>query len=91
MFKDWDWEDIGLTMLVLFVASVVSLILFAICQEHSIRFYYLQDGGKAGTCVAGHRNWTSDSTAVFCSSDPQAVAMMAKQFNEILAAGKAGK
>jgi hypothetical protein len=91
MFKDWEWEDTGLTMFCLFVLSVVSLIIFAICQDHSIRFYYLIDGGKAGACVAGHRNWTSDSTGIFCSPDAQNAAEAAKQFNEVLATGKARK
>lgn len=89
--KYWDWEDTVCSMLAAVVATVVGTAVFAIWQDHSIQFYFLQDGGKTGTCVTGHRNWTSDSPAVFCSQDAQVAALVAKQFNEVIAAGKARK
>lgn len=90
-FKYWEWDDTVGAVFLLLVVSVVSLVFIAISQDHSIRFYYLSNGGKAGTCVSGHREWTGDSEGVFCSADSQTASAAANQFNQVLAAGKGHK
>lgn len=84
-FESWDWGDTFFTALLFFASILISIGMFAIFQDHSVRYYFLSQYQKS-FCIDGHREWASEDRAVFCSEDIQKTLGVMKTLNDQLAA-----
>lgn len=92
MFTNWEWGDTGLAMFIVGIACAAALSVFALTQEHDIRYYYLSNhgtsSGNSGYCINGYRDWCPNDTGVFCSDEIQKSLAVLKELNAGLAARK---
>src|ERR1700745_2402594 len=95
IFKDWYWIDSWAVVLILAALGLMGLGVYAMFQDHSIRFYYISDHGSGtsrnGDCISGYRNWWVNDTGVFCSDDIQKTLSVLKEMNDGLVSAAAGR
>lgn len=84
---NWEWDEIVFALFALVVCCALFLGGFAVCQDHTIRFYYIAEPIK-GYCINGYREWTSNDAGVFCSDDIQKTIGVLKQMNDGLVLGR---
>lgn len=82
MFKNWDGDDVVGAIFGLVVVSIVFLGIFAICQDHQVRNYYLNDN-DGRSCVYANWNWHSDER-VYCSEDVGKTLDVLERSNKML-------
>ena len=60
-FSEWDWEDTWQMLLYAVVTFFIGLLLFAITQDHKVRYYYLDGAeGSNEVQIKGDINWAQD-------------------------------
>lgn len=59
MFDYWDLEDTFMALLMLILSLLIFIGIFALCQDHKVRFYYL-DGDSGAPVIKGDINWGDD-------------------------------
>lgn len=88
MRQDWNWANIYGVILVAIILTFLGLGIYAIPQDHSVKFYFLSgsgtSSGRNGYCVEGYRDWWPNEYSVFCSDDIEKTVAVTKQMNDSL-------
>lgn len=87
VFEYWEWSDTVGAIALSAATCLVALIIYAICQDHSPRFFYI-GASVDGFCVAPYREWTPNAAPAFCSDDIYKALEVMDRMNASLKAKK---